>query len=116
MEWSLLAHRTICHSKGLSVEQCEYNLLNKTTTSVRQIHPENSYQENMNISNNRSQEDDRYEDRYHLDRRDDSRHDDNRRIDNDHGRDEYRCNDCYDLRPDEDRQNDYRRDGRNNYD
>ena len=54
MEWSLLAHRTICHSKGLSVEQCEYNLLNKTTTSVRQIHPENSYQENMNISNNRS--------------------------------------------------------------
>ena len=79
MEWSLLAHRTICHSKGLSVEQCEYNLLNKTTTSVRQIHPENSYQDNPNTSNNRSHQDDPYEDMYHPDWRDD------RRNDNDNG-------------------------------
>ena len=26
------------------MDQCEYNLLNKTTTHVRQIQPENSYQ------------------------------------------------------------------------
>ena len=38
------------HSKAHSVEQCEYNLLNKTTAPVWQIHPEMNYQENRNQS------------------------------------------------------------------
>ena len=52
MECSLRTHCTICHSKAHSVEQCEYNLLNKTAPPVRQIHKENYYEENRNISNN----------------------------------------------------------------
>ena len=32
IECSLRTHCTICHSKAHSVEQCEYNLLNKATT------------------------------------------------------------------------------------
>ena len=101
MECSLRTHCMICHSKAHSVEQCEYNLLNKTAASVRQIYPENSYQENMNNSTNRSQEDDRY------DRRD---RNDNWSNDNDHGRDEYWCNERYHSWRDEDLQNDYLQD------
>ena len=34
MECSLCTHCTMCHSKAHSVEQCEYNLLNKGTPPV----------------------------------------------------------------------------------
>ena len=52
IECSLRTHCTICHSKLHSVEQCEYNLLNKTTAPVRQIFPENGYHNNQNSFNN----------------------------------------------------------------
>ena len=96
IECSLHTHCTICHSKAHSFEQCEYNLINKATPPVRQIHPKTSYQDNQNTSNNRSYQNNRYEDRYHSDRRDD------RRNDNDHGRDDYGRNDHYDSRRDDD--------------
>ena len=53
IECSLRTHCTICHSKAHSVEQCEYNFLNKATTPVQQIYPENGYQDNHNRFNNR---------------------------------------------------------------
>ena len=56
IECSLRTHCTIFHSKLHSVEQCEYNLLNKTTTPVRQMFPENGYQNNQNLFNNGYQE------------------------------------------------------------
>ena len=56
IECSLRTHCTICHSKLHSVEQCEYNLLNKTTTPVLQIFLENGYQNNRHIFNNGYQE------------------------------------------------------------
>ena len=43
------------------MDQCEYNLLNKTTAAVRQIQ---SYQDNS-----RSQHEERYDNRYKTDRR-----------------------------------------------
>ena len=46
IECSLRTQCTICHSKAHSVEQCEYNFLNKATMLVRQIYPENRYQDN----------------------------------------------------------------------
>ena len=49
IECSLRTYCTICHSKLHSVEQCEYNLLNKTVVPVRQIFPENGYQNHRNI-------------------------------------------------------------------
>ena len=52
IECSLRTHCTICHSKLHSVEQCEYNLLNKTTAPVRRIFPENKHQNNQNLFNN----------------------------------------------------------------
>ena len=85
IECSLHNHFTICHSKAYSVEQCEYNLVNIDATPVRQIHPENSYQDYRNGLNNISQHDDIYEDRYNLDWRDNPWPEDNRRNDNDHG-------------------------------
>ena len=51
IECTLRTHCTICHSKLHSVEQCEYNLLNKTTTPVRQIFADNGYQSNNNLFN-----------------------------------------------------------------
>ena len=51
IECTLRTHCTICHSKLHSVEQCEYNLLNKTTASVRQIFTDNGYQNNTNLFN-----------------------------------------------------------------
>ena len=66
MECNLRMHCTICHSKTHSVDlQCGYNLLNKTTTPVREIHPENTYQDNRHGQGNRSYDDrSRYEDGY----------------------------------------------------
>ena len=52
IECSLRTHCTICHSKLHSVEQCEYNLLNKTTTLVRKHFPENGYKNKQNLLNN----------------------------------------------------------------
>ena len=97
-------HSTICHSKAHSVEQCQYNLLNKATTFVRQIHLENSYQDNCNRLNNTYQEDDRYDNRNYS----------GRRPNNDWN--DYRQNDSYDSTRDEDRQHDYRRDDHHNRD
>ena len=56
VECSLRTHCTICHSKAHSVDQCEYNLLNKSTATVRQIQ---SYQDNSQSHN-----EDRYDNRY----------------------------------------------------
>ena len=64
VECGLCTHCTICHSKAHSVDQCEYNLLNKSTT-VRQIQ---SYQHNS-----RSRNEDRYDNRYQMERRNDNR-------------------------------------------
>ena len=47
------------------MDQCEYNLLNKSTATVRQIQ---SYQDNS-----RSRNEDRYDNRYQTDRRNDNR-------------------------------------------
>ena len=52
IECSLRTHCTICHSKLHSVEQCEYNLLNKTTAPVRQMFLENGYHNKQNSFNN----------------------------------------------------------------
>ena len=65
IECSLRTHCTICHSKAHSVDQCEYNLLNKSTATVRQIQ---SYQDNS-----RSHDEDRYGNRYQTERRNDNR-------------------------------------------
>ena len=88
VECSLRTHCTICHSKAHSVDQCEYNLLNKTTTAVRQIQ---SYQDNS-----RSRHEERYDNRYQTDRR-------NQRYQND--RNNYRQDDREDQRQDIDNRN-----------
>ena len=54
IECTLHTHCTICNSKAHSVEQCEYNLLNNATTSMRQIHPEDSYKDKRSRFTNRS--------------------------------------------------------------
>ena len=107
IESNLHTHCTVCHSKAHSVEQCVYNLLNKVTSFLRQIHPEDFYQANRNMFIDRSLDDDRYDNRYYSDRWDESR-----RQNNDNNRNDYKRNDSYDLSPDEDQQNDYRRDNR----
>ena len=56
VECSLRTHCTICHSKAHSVEQCEYNLLNKSTATVRQIQ---SYQDNQERYNSQSHDENR---------------------------------------------------------
>ena len=48
VECSLRTHCTICHSKAHSVDQCEYNLLNKSTATIRLIQ---SYQDNSRSQN-----------------------------------------------------------------
>ena len=78
---------------------------------MRQIHPEDSYQDSRSRFTNRSQEDDRYGNRYYSDRQDVSQ-----RQNNDNNRNDYRRNDSYDSSREEDRQNNYRRDDRNNRD
>ena len=108
IECSLRTHCAINHSKAHFVEQCEYNLSNKATPSMRQIHPEDFYQDSRNRFTNRSQEHDRYDNRYYSNRRDESRGQNN-----DNNRNDYRRNDSYDSSRDEDRQNDYQRDDRN---
>ena len=40
VECTLRTHCPICHSKAHTIDQCEYNLLNKATTSVRRIEPQ----------------------------------------------------------------------------
>ena len=82
IECSLRTHCTICHSKAHSVEQCEYNLLNKATAPVRQIFPENGYQDNRNRFNNRYQEDDRYDNQNYSERRPNNDWNEYRRNDN----------------------------------
>ena len=69
IERNLHTHCTICHSKAHSMKQCEYNLLNKATTHVQQIYPENSYQDNLNRFNNRYREEEMYDNRNYSDRR-----------------------------------------------
>ena len=85
VECRLRTHCTIFHSKAHSVDQCEYNLLNKSTATVHQIQ---SYQDNS-----RSRNEDRYDNRYQTERRND-----NRRYQND--RDNYRQDDHDDQRQD----------------
>ena len=111
IECNLRTRCTICHSKAHFVEQCEYNFLNKATTSVRQIHRKDSYQENKNRFVNRSQEADRYDNRYHSNHRDESQ-----RQNNDTNWNDYQQNDRYDSNREEDRQNDYCRDDCSNRD
>ena len=40
IECTLRTHCPICHSRDHTIKQCEYNLLNKATTPVRQIEPQ----------------------------------------------------------------------------
>ena len=94
VECSLRTHCTICHSKAHSVDQCEYNLLNKSTATVRQIQ---SYQDNS-----RSHDEDRYSNRYQSECRND-----NWRYNND------RHNDRRDERDDQRQDNDFRTENRN---
>ena len=93
VECSLRTHCTICHSKAHSFEQCEYNLLNKSIATVRQIQ---SYQDNS-----RSHDEDRYSNRYQSERRTD-----NRQYNND--RHNYRRDECDDQRQDNDRRSENR--------
>ena len=85
VECSLRTHYTICHSKAHSVDQCEYNLLNKSTATVRQIQ---SYQDNS-----LSHDEDRYGNRYRMKHR------------NDNQRNNYRQDDHDDQRQDADNRN-----------
>ena len=90
VECGLCTHCTICHSKAHSVDQCEYNLLNKSTATVHQIQ---SYQDNS-----QSRNEDRYDNRYQTMRRND-----NRQYQND--RNNYRQDDREDPRQDADNRN-----------
>ena len=80
VECSLRTHCTICHSKVYLVKQCEYNQLNKTPAPVREIHPENNYQENRNQLHDDDQS--RYDDRYQSERRVDYQREDYHKDDN----------------------------------
>mgnify|MGYP006970527682 CR=1 FL=1 len=77
-------------------------MLNKAITFVRQIHPENGYQDNHNRFNNRYQEDDQYDNRNYSDKHQNNDWND------------YMRNDSYDSSRDEDRQHNYRRDDHRN--
>ena len=90
VECNLRTHCMICHSNAHSVDRCDYTLLNKSTTTIRQIQ---SYQDNS-----RSRNEDRYDNRYQTERRND-----NRRYQND--RNNYRQDDREDQRQDMDNQN-----------
>ena len=111
----------ICQSRSHTVEQCEYNMLNRTTTApIRQIEPKNTYsrqderQSYRNQDNERPRSPDRrrHDDDYCQDddyRRDDDgyRNDNRRRLDD--RRDRYhddRVNNDYD-RYDDDRDDRY---------
>ena len=48
MECTLRTHCLICHSKAHTIDQCEYNLLNKVTDPVRPIHPHDDRQDDRN--------------------------------------------------------------------
>ena len=98
MECTLRSHCMICHSRAHTLELCEYNLLNRNTTSVRQIEPQP----------NKTQSDDfpRYRD-----------WDDHYRRDNDYRRDEdYRRGNDYNRNDNYRRGDDYLRDADYNWD
>ena len=40
LECTMRMHCALCHSRAHTVDQCEYNLLNKVTALVRQIEPQ----------------------------------------------------------------------------
>ena len=48
IECTLRTHCPICHSKAHTLEQCEYNFLNKVMASVRRIEPQDDDQEDWN--------------------------------------------------------------------
>ena len=75
---TLHTHSLICHSKAHTINQCEYNLLNKVVALIRQIQPWDDCHEDWNRSVHWFWEEDwsRYDDRYQLNRWDDYRRDD----------------------------------------
>ena len=100
-------HCPICQSRSHTVEQCEYNMLNRTTTApVRQIEPRNTYsrqderQSYQNWDNERPRSPDRQRRDDDYRREDDCYRNDNRRRSDDHHDryrdDQYRANDDYD--------------------
>ena len=65
----------ICHSKAHTIDQCDYNMLNKAATSVRRIEPEDDTLEDQTRSQYREEDTSRYDECYWSDRnqRDDYR-------------------------------------------
>ena len=89
----------ICQSRSHTVEQCEYNMLNRTTTApVRQIEPRNTYSRQDERHSYRDQDNDRPRSPDRRCRDDDYRRDDRH--------DRYDWNDDYD-RYDDDRDDRY---------